>query len=184
MNRKIATLVVTLLVFAMVGVIAWNEYSMGNLGAREQGSSSYENTPHLFTGTPESMTNTPRPFTPSPTPPGSHAPTLPSTPTYVLSGSLTPTPSSMPTPTQTSSPTTEMPTLLQVAAQFGVNLRDTPAGEVIQGLPEGALVQAYPEKEIRAGGFTWRHVVTLDGVEGWLAVDHLVPFSGTRTATP
>lgn len=73
---------------------------------------------------------------------------------------------------------------MQVAAQFGVNLRDAPAGEVIQGLPEGTLVQAYPEKEAEAGGLHWLHVVTMDGVEGWLAVNNLVPFSGTLTATP
>jgi len=73
---------------------------------------------------------------------------------------------------------------LQVASQFGVNLRDAPAGEVIQGLPEGTLVQAYPEDEVEAGGLYWLHVVTLDGVEGWLAVDYLISFSGTQTATP
>jgi len=73
---------------------------------------------------------------------------------------------------------------MQVSPQFGVNLRDAPAGEVIQGLPEGTLVQAYPEKEAEAGGLHWLHVITMDGVEGWLAVDNLIPFSGTLTATP
>jgi len=71
-----------------------------------------------------------------------------------------------------------------VASQFGVNLRNAPAGEVIQGLPEGTLVQAYPEKETEAGGLHWLHVVTMDDVEGWLAVNNLIPFSGTLTATP
>jgi len=88
------------------------------------------------------------------------------------------------TPTEISSPTAITPSLLQVTSQFGVNLRDAPAGEVIQGLPEGTLVQAYPEDEVKAGVFYWLHVVTLDGVEGWLAVDNLISFSGTPTATP
>jgi len=73
---------------------------------------------------------------------------------------------------------------MQVASQFGVNLRDAPAGEVIGGLPDGILVQAYPEKEAEAEGLQWLHVVSMDGVEGWLAVDNLIPFSGTLTATP
>jgi len=73
---------------------------------------------------------------------------------------------------------------MQVAAQFGVNLRDAPSGEVIQGLPEGTLVQVYPEEEAEAGGLHWLHVVAMDGVEGWLAVNNLIPFSGTPTATP
>ena len=188
MNRKIATLVVALLVFAMLGVIAWNEYSAGRLGFKGPGGtregglgfgitvSTSPGVSSLATRTHvhQSTRTTSYPGSPSQSPPGTHALTLTSTPT----------PASTPTPIQTSSPTAETPTLLQVAAQFGVNLRDTPAGDVIQGLPEGTLVQAYPEKEIRAAGFSWRRVVTLDGVEGWLAVDHLIPFSGTLTMTP
>ena len=38
MNRKIATFVVTVLVFAMVGTIAWNEFVQGSRGAGEYGS--------------------------------------------------------------------------------------------------------------------------------------------------
>ena len=73
---------------------------------------------------------------------------------------------------------------MQVASQFGVNLRDAPGGEVIRGLADGTLVQAYPEGEAEADGIHWLHVVTLDGVEGWLAVNNLVQASGTPTATP
>jgi|GEM_PF-1572527 len=188
MNRKIATLVVALLVFAMLGVIAWNEYSAGRLGFKgpggtREGGLGFGITVSTSPGVSSLATHTPvhlgtrtvlYPGSPSPTPSDTHALTL----------SGTPTPARTPTPTQTSSPAAETSTLLQVAAPFGVNLRDVPAGEVIQGLPEGTLVQAYPEKEIRAGGYSWRRVATLDGVEGWLAVDHLIPLSGTLTATP
>jgi len=74
--------------------------------------------------------------------------------------------------------------LMQVASQFGVNLRDAPAGEVIRGLADGTLVQAYPEDEAEADGLHWLHVVTLDGVEGWLAVNNLIHAFSTSTATP
>ena len=73
---------------------------------------------------------------------------------------------------------------MQVASQFGVNLRDAPGGEVIQGLVDGTLVQPYPGSEEEAVGLHWLHVVTLDGVEGWLALNNLIPVSGTTTATP
>jgi len=186
MNRKIATAVVTVLVLAMVGTIIWNEYSAGmpgRQGTGELGSSTIAPT-HLSSHAPL--------HSDTPTPPslvlsrstkltvnsveGSLTPIPPS--------SLTPTPSATSTPTETPSPTAITPTLLQVASQFGVNLRDAPAGEVIQGLPEGTLVKAYPEDEVEADSFNWLHVVTLDGVEGWLAVDYLISFSGTSTATP
>ena len=73
---------------------------------------------------------------------------------------------------------------MQVASQFGVNLRDAPGGEAIRGLADGTLVQAYPEDEVEAEGLYWLHVLTLDGVEGWLSVNNLIPVSGTPTATP
>ena len=172
MNRKIATTVVTVLVLAMVGTIIWNEYSAGmpgRQGAGELGS----------VGEPKQDVSTPGLFLPS-----NMSPTISNTPTLALPSSLTPPPPVTSTPTETPSPTAITPTLLQVAAQFGANLRDAPAGEVIQGLPEDTLVQAYPEKEAEAGGLHWLHVVTMDGVEGWLAVNNLIPFSGTLTAIP
>jgi len=73
---------------------------------------------------------------------------------------------------------------MQVVSQFGVNLRDAPGGEVIQGLVNGTLVQPYLGSEEEAGGLHWLHVVTLDGMEGWLAVNNLIPVSGTPSATP
>jgi len=172
MNRKIVTLVVTVLVLAMAGTIIWNEYSAGmpdRQGVSEFGSSTTAPTP------PSLVLSSSTKLTVN---------SVEGSPTPVSPSSLTPTPSATSTPTETPSLTVITPTLLQVASQFGVNLRDAPAGEVIQGLPEGTLVQAYPEDEVEAGGLYWLHVVTLDGVEGWLAVDYLISFSGTQTATP
>jgi len=73
---------------------------------------------------------------------------------------------------------------MQVVSQFGVNLRDAPSGEVIQGLADGTLVQPYPSSEEVADDIRWLHVVTLDGVEGWLAVNNLIHAFSTSTATP
>lgn len=181
MNRKIATVVVTVLVFAMVGTIAWNEYVQGRWGAGERGGvGAWEqdtNTPgNLF---PKS-TSTTLPSTPTPALPISPSPTPPSTraPTPMLPLTHAPTHTPPPTPTATTLP------LMQVVSQFGVNLRDTPGGEVIQGLADGTLVQPYPSSEEEADSLRWLHVVTLDGVEGWLAVNNLIPFAGTPTATP
>ena len=199
MNRKIATAVVTVLVLAMVGTIIWNEYSAGipgRQGAGELGMLDRQGASEFG-----SSTTAPNPpSTRTPMPPSSPTPTPPSlvlsrstkltvnsvegSLTPIPPSSLTPTPSATSTPTDTPSPTAITPTLLQVASQFGVNLRDAPAGEVIQGLPEGTLVKAYPEDEVEADSFNWLHVVTLDGVEGWLAVDYLISFSGTPTVTP
>ena len=189
MNRKIATTVVTVLVLAMVGTIIWNEYSAGMPGRQGAGELGMPDRQ----GVSEFGSSTTAPTLPSTRTPMLLSSPSPTPPSLVLSSSTkltvnsvegSPTPSATSTPTETPSPTAITPTLLQVAAQFGVNLRDAPAGEVIQGLPEDTLVQAYPEKEAEAGGLHWLHVVTMDGVEGWLAVNNLIPFSGTLTAIP
>ena len=179
MNRKIATVVVTVLVFAMVGTIAWNEYLAGSMGAWERGGAGAleqdTSAPSTFFPT---NTSTTLPNTPAPDLPGSPSPTSPSTPAPALPTSPTPQLPSTPTPTVTTLP------LMQVVSQFGVNLRDAPGGEVIQGLADGTLVQPYPSSEEEADGIRWLHVVTLDGVEGWLAVNNLIHAFSTPTATP
>ena len=181
MNRKIATVVVTILVFAMVGTIAWNEYVQGRWGAGGYGS----------TGAGEMGSSTTVSI-----PTSSPAPTSLSTDAYFYTNSLPirhPTLTSTqapllplthaPTHTTTPTPTVTIP-LMQVVSQFGVNLRDTPGGEVIQGLADGTLVQPYPSSEEEVDGIRWLHVVTLDGVEGWLAVNNLIHAFSTSTATP
>ena len=187
MNRRVATVVVIILVFAMVSTIAWNEYLARSKGVWERGGAGVleqdTSVPELFLPT---NTTTTLPTTPAPTPPslvlsdveGSPTPMPPSLVLSNVEGSPTPLLPSTPTPTVAAPP------LMQVASQFGVNLRDAPAGEVIRGLADGTLVQAYPEGESEADGLHWLHVVTLDGVEGWLAVNNLIPFSGTLAATP
>ena len=184
MNRIVATIVVIVLVFAMAGTITWNEYmqggreawELGSVGAREPKTS----TPDHFLPTNTSTTR-PSPSTPTPAlnvPSSTHTPVYPISPSPTLPN--TPTPLSTPTPT----PTATTQPLMQVASQFGVNLRDAPAGEVIRGLADGTQVLPYPDSEEEADGIHWLHVLTLDGVEGWLAVNNLIPFSGTLTATP
>ena len=173
MNRRVATVVVIILVFAMVGTIAWNEYLGGRWGAGDAGKAG-------GTGVRESITSTPKPMlanSPSPMPPSTPTPMHPIPPSPTLP--LTPASTLTPTPT----PTVTLP-LMQVASQFGVNLRDAPSGEVIQGLADGTLVQPYPSSEEEVDGIRWLHVVTLDGVEGWLAVNNLIHFFSTLTATP
>ena len=172
-NRRVATVVVIILVFAMVGTIAWNEYLGGRWGAGDAGKAG-------GTGVRESITSTPKPMlanSPSPMPPSTPTPMHPIPPSPTLP--LTPASTLTPTPT----PTVTLP-LMQVASQFGVNLRDAPGGEVIQGLADGTLVQPYPSSEEEVDGIRWLHVATLDGVEGWLAVNNLIHFFSTLTATP
>ena len=194
MNRKIATVVVTVLVFAMVGTIAWNEYvqerwgvwERRGVGARESTTST---TKPMLANSPSPMfTNTQTPIhpgVPSPTRTSTQAPPHPSSPTPMHPGTPTPLLPLTHTPTHTTTPTPAVTIpLMQVVSQFGVNLRDTPGGEVIQGLADGTLVQPYPSSEEEADSLRWLHVVTLDGVEGWLAVNNLIPFAGTPTATP
>ena len=179
MNRQVAMVVVIILVFTMVGTIAWNEYVQGSRGAGDAGKAG-------GTGVPVSITRTEKPFlhdSLSPTPPSTRAPVHPVSPSPTRPDTSTPTLPPTHTPTPTPTPTVTIP-LMQVASQFGVNLRDVPGGEVIQGLADGTLVQPYPGSEEETGGIRWLHVVTLDGVEGWLAVNNLIHFFSTLTATP
>ena len=196
MNQKIATLVVTVLVLAMVGTIAWNEYvharggpTVGRWGAGEREGGSYESAPLLSAGARENTTSTTKSIltnSPSPLLTNTHTPTHPSVPSPTLPSTHAPLHPNIPatsTPTPTPTPTVTLP-LMQVASQFGVNLRDAPSGEVIQGLADGTLVQPYPSSEEEVDGIRWLHVVTLDGMEGWLAVNNLIHAFSTPTATP
>ncbi len=209
MNRNIVTVVVVILVFAMVSTIAWNEYvhAMPEAALRASGPTAgwWGAGEHAGMGVRENTSNTPNPmltkspspmFTstlpirhpihtsiPSSTPPREASPPGGSTHTLLNHNIPTTTLPATSTPTQTPSPTITIP-LMQVVSQFGVNLRDAPGGEVIQGLVNGTLVQPYLGSEEEAGGLHWLHVVTLDGMEGWLAVNNLIPVSGTPSATP
>ena len=184
MNRRVATVVVIVLVFAMAGTIAWNEYMQGRWVARERGgmgAREQDTNPPAGNFFPKN-TSTTRSSTPAPALPSTRAPLPPITQAPPHPGSPTPAPPNTPTPTPI--PTATTPLLMQVASQFGVNLRDAPAGEVIRGLANGTLVQPYLDSEEEADGIHWLHVLTLDGVEGWLSVNNLIPVSGTPTATP
>ena len=90
MNQRVATVVVLILVFAMVGTIAWNEYLAGSMDAWERAGGSYESAPLLSAGVRESITSTTKPMlanslspmstkTQTPIHPGVPSPTPPST---------------------------------------------------------------------------------------------------------
>lgn len=52
---------------------------------------------------------------------------------------------------------------------FGINVRRTPAGQIIGGQPDGAVVRYNPATTTRVGGYTW--VQTNSG--GWVASEYL-----------
>lgn len=64
----------------------------------------------------------------------------------------------------------------------GLKLRDQPNGKVLQVLPEGARLQAQGDQQ-QAAGYTWIHVRTADGKDGWVAAPFVAaPPAATPTA--
>jgi hypothetical protein len=113
--------------------------------------------------------------TPTITP--SLTPTLtPVPPTATLTPTSTTTPTM--TPTSTLSPTpTPVLALVQASTGGGAFIRNQPAGEIITIVANGSLMQVLPET-VEEDGVTWVHVISPDGVEGWMVQGLLV------TATP
>jgi murein DD-endopeptidase MepM/ murein hydrolase activator NlpD len=100
------------------------------------------------------------------------------TPTATPGSTVTPTPSSTSTPAATptavpsATPTAVPPNTRFVLAEAGLNLRDTPGGNVIVLLPYGSSVQLLGA-ETPLDGYTWQNVSTQDGANGWVAGDFL-----------
>ena len=112
-------------------------------------------------------------------------PTITSTPlppTATATQTLTPIPPTL-TPTATNTPVpptatatatrTPTPTATPVFAFVdageagGAFVRAEPAGEIISLVANGTRVQVLPERE-QADGQTWIHIITLEGVDGWM----------------
>lgn len=56
----------------------------------------------------------------------------------------------------------------------GLIVRDAPNGGELTVLPEGTVVEQIGD-DVADAGFTWRNIRTLDGREGWVAIDFLAP---------
>jgi len=82
------------------------------------------------------------------------------------------------TPTGTLSPTpTPVLALVQASTGGGAFIRSQPAGEIITIVANGSLMQVLAET-VEEDGVTWVHVLSPDGVEGWMVQALLI------TATP
>ena len=107
------------------------------------------------------------------TPQASETPTPPQptrTPTHTLVPSTTSTITLTPAPT---------PVWAIVNAEKGVFIRAEPSssGKVVAGIDKGGLVMVLPET-VKVGLTTWVHVLTPEGIEGWVIQQVLL------TATP
>jgi len=101
-------------------------------------------------------------LTPSPTATVTPSPTL--TPTETPSPTLTPTGTPVP-PTPTPTPVFA---IVNVPGFDGGRLRDAPLGNTVTILPNGTVVQVLPDDTVILDEVEWLHVITEDGVEGWI----------------
>ena len=81
-------------------------------------------------------------------------------------------PTEEPTPAPTDTPT-KPPYDAEVRVVGGVNLRDSPNGNVLVLIEDGEGVFLLEGRE-RAGRYAWQKVRTLDGTDGWVAEQFLV----------
>ena len=108
-------------------------------------------------------------LTPTITPTSTLTPTItPSlTPTQTSTATLTPTF----TPTQSPIPPTPTPTpvlaIVNVPGFDGARIRETPQGPTITVIANGTVVQLFADS-VSIDGVLWYHVLTPDGVEGWI----------------
>jgi cell wall-associated NlpC family hydrolase len=67
-----------------------------------------------------------------------------------------------------------MGTTYQVDSDVGVNVRDAPDGNRVDGLPNGTVVVATGDAPVSAGDHTWLKVSAQgSGIVGWIATDFL-----------
>jgi hypothetical protein len=123
--------------------------------------------------------------TPSPTPTLTLTPTRTSTP---VPPTLTSTPTASPTytltPTLTLTPTAT-PVLAIVRSDLpeGMRIRVEPGGETIGFLANNALVILLPETA-EIDGVVWVHVITPDGLQGWVVESLILRVTATPSPTP
>ena len=108
-------------------------------------------------------------FTPTPT----------LTPTLTLTPSITPSPTLTPTPTRTPVPPTPTPTpvlaVVNVPGFDGARIRERPQGPTITVVANGTVVQILPEDSVLIDDVLWYHVLTPDGLDGWMVAALLNP---------
>jgi beta-lactamase class A len=80
-----------------------------------------------------------------------------------------------PTPTTTpQTPTPDLPYAVVTNTRgVGLTVRDVPDGGEVTIVPDGTILTLLPDSAVLASGFTWQHVRTPGGEEGWAAVDFL-----------
>ena len=114
-------------------------------------------------------------YTPTPTLTPTVTPTLTPTQTPSLPPTPTLTPTTTPsptlTPTHTPVPPTPTPTpvfaVVNVPEFDGGRLRESPQGNTITILLNGTVVEVLPDT-IEIDSVLWLHVITEDGIEGWM----------------
>jgi hypothetical protein len=108
--------------------------------------------------------------TATPDPTTAFTPILTRTPTHTLVPSATPTETLTPAST---------PIWAIVKANNGAYVRAEPNfnAKIVDGVLDGSLVQVLPDT-VQDGGTTWAHIITNNGIEGWIVQSILV------TATP
>lgn len=116
---------------------------------------------------------------PTPTPTITSTPLPPTaTPTQTLTPippTLTPTATHTPVPPTATATATRTPTptatpvfaFVDAGEAGGAFVRAEPAGEIISLVANGTRVQVLPERE-QADGQTWVHIITPEGVDGWM----------------
>jgi uncharacterized hydrophobic protein (TIGR00271 family) len=105
--------------------------------------------------------------TPSPTPAAT------ATPTMTATATSSPTSTVAVTPTATATPTPVAAVIGDTGGQ-GVFLRQTPGGEVVDALAEGAPVEILNEREV-VDDIEWVQVRDEDGRVGWVAAQYVQP---------
>ncbi len=114
-------------------------------------------------------------FTPTVTLTPTLTPTSTLTPTITPSSTPTntPTPTSTPTLTPTLTPVPPSPTptpvlaIVNVPGFDGARIRTEPQGPTIAVIANGTVVQVLPDS-VSIEGVLWYHVITPDGIEGWI----------------
>ena len=107
-------------------------------------------------------------LTATPVPPTATITPTPVTPTATETPTLTPT--HTPTPTLTRTPTpTPVYALVNAGEQGGAWIRTEPGfdGQTLKLVANGTLLEVLPDSQV-IDGRTWLHVVTPDGVTGWI----------------
>ena len=164
---SIMLLIISLILFGVSGL------SFGPVEA-EQPMFTATDTPLLENTVEVETTTAVAPTTPTTTP------TLAPLVTVDLGTTPVPTAVSAPptlTPLAPPSPTTTTagPTTAVVSSGVGVWLRATPgtSGEQLEWLLDGTVLTVLVPRQ-QADGLEWQQVLTVDGIQGWVAVDYIL----------